>query len=169
MWCLGNEMDGPWQLGHSTAEEYAALASKTAKAMRQVDPDVELVVCGSSASSMPTFGAWERTVLERTYDDVDYISCHAYYEQQDGDLDSFLASAVDMDRFIESVVAAADHVRTLLRSDKTMYISFDEWNVAYIQDFILNKQHPDLEHWPIAPRLIVEASPSSTPSSSAAS
>jgi alpha-L-arabinofuranosidase len=79
MWCLGNEMDGPWQLGHSTAEEYGTLASKTAKAMRQVDPDLELVVCGSSSAQMPTFGAWERTVLEHTYEDVDFISCHAYY------------------------------------------------------------------------------------------
>src|SRR5690606_26946697 len=61
MWCLGNEMDGPWQIGHKTAEEYARLAKETANAMRMVDPDLELVVCGSSSSSMPTFGSWEAT------------------------------------------------------------------------------------------------------------
>src|SRR5690554_207044 len=132
MWCLGNEMDGPWQLGHSTPEEYGRLASQTAKAMRQVDKDLELVVCGSSGSGMPTFGTWERTVLEHSYDDVDYISCHAYYQERDGDLASFLASGVDMDRFIESVVATADHVRALVRSDKRIQISFDEWNVWYM-------------------------------------
>src|SRR5690606_27153517 len=90
MWCLGNEMDGPWQLGHGTAEEYAGLAARTARAMRQIDPDLELVVCGSSSAQMPTFGTWERTVLEATYDDVDYISCHAYYEPVDDDYASFL-------------------------------------------------------------------------------
>ena len=84
MWCLGNEMDGPWQLGHRSADDYGKLASQTAKAMRQLDPSLELVVCGSSHAHMPTFGSWEHTVLKHTYDDVDYISCHAYYEEIDG-------------------------------------------------------------------------------------
>lgn len=154
MWCLGNEMDGPWQLGHGTAEEYGTLASKTAKAMRQVDPNLELVVCGSSSAHMPTFGAWERTVLEHTYDDVDYISCHAYYEEKNGDLDSFLASGVDMDHFIESVVATADHVKAVKGSDKTINISFDEWNVWYIERYHGVDKITDAEQWPVAPRLL---------------
>ena len=113
MWCLGNEMDGPWQLGHRNAEDYGKLASRTAKGMRQIDPDLELVACGSSSRSMPTFGAWEREVLEHTFDDVDFISCHAYYQEHDGDAQEFLASAVDMSRFIDGVVATADHVAAL--------------------------------------------------------
>ena len=99
--------------------------------MRQIDPDLELVVCGSSSAQMPTFGEWERVVLEETYDDIDFISCHAYYEPVDGDYGSFLASAVNMDRFIDSVVATADHVKAVRGSDKTINISFDEWNVWY--------------------------------------
>lgn len=79
MWCLGNEMDGPWQLGHLSAQEYGALANRTAAAMKMADPTLELVVCGSSNSGMPTFGEWERLVLEASYANVDYISCHAYY------------------------------------------------------------------------------------------
>jgi alpha-N-arabinofuranosidase len=85
MWCLGNEMDGPWQLGHGTPRAYGRLAMKTARAMRQIDPGLELVVCGSSSAQMPLFGTWERIVLEETYDEVDFISCHAYYEPFDGD------------------------------------------------------------------------------------
>lgn len=154
MWCLGNEMDGPWQLGHRSADDYGRLASRTAKAMRQLDPSVELVVCGSSAASMPTFGEWERVVLTHTYDDVDYISCHAYYEEHDGDLGSFLASAVDMDRFIETVVATADHVKAVLRSEKTIDISFDEWNVWYLSRFQNVDQIEGIENWPVAPRLL---------------
>jgi alpha-L-arabinofuranosidase len=153
MWCLGNEMDGPWQLGHSSAEDYGARAATTAQAMRQLDPSVELVVCGSSSPTMPTFGHWERTVLEQTYDHVDYISCHAYYELRDGDLDSYLASAAGMDRYIEAVVATADHVRTVLRSEKTMYVSFDEWNVAAIEALVQGQQGTSNEEWPVAPRL----------------
>ena len=128
-------MDGPWQIGHKTAEEYARLAEETANAMRRVDPGVELVACGSSNAGMPTFGDWERTVLERTYDLVDHISLHAYYEPKAGDQTSFLASAEGMDRFIDSVVATADHVKALKRSDKEITLSFDEWNVWRQQDF----------------------------------
>ncbi|HEY0690101.1 MAG TPA: alpha-L-arabinofuranosidase, partial [Kribbella sp.] len=116
VWCLGNEMDGPWQIGHKTAEEYARLAEETANAMRRVDPTLELVACGSSNRHMPTFGDWERTVLERTYDLVDHISLHAYYEPTNDDQASFLAAAEDMDRFITSVIATADHVAALKRS-----------------------------------------------------
>ncbi len=118
VWCLGNEMDGPWQIGHKTAEEYARLAEETANAMRRVDPGLELVACGSSNSGMPTFGEWERVVLERTYDLVDHISLHAYYEPRDGDQASFLAAAEEMDRMIASVIATADHVKALKRSDE---------------------------------------------------
>ncbi|AZC13290.1 alpha-N-arabinofuranosidase [Microbacterium sp. ABRD28] len=154
MWCLGNEMDGPWQLGYSTAENYAQLAATTARAMRQVDPDLELVVCGSSGAGMPTFGEWERVVLEHTYDNVDYISCHAYYEPASDDVASFLASGVDMDRFIEAVVATADHVKAMKRSEKTINISFDEWNVWYQSRYNEVDKITDVADWPVAPRLL---------------
>ncbi|MFD6909430.1 alpha-N-arabinofuranosidase [Streptomyces sp. DSM 116494] len=134
MWCLGNEMDGPWQTGFMTADDYGKIAARTAAAMKAADKDLELVVCGSSGSGMPTFGDWERTVLEHTYDHVDYISCHAYYQEHDGDLGSFLASALDMDYFIDTVVATADHVGHKKRSDKKINISFDEWNVWYLNE-----------------------------------
>ncbi|MCU1536288.1 MAG: Alpha-N-arabinofuranosidase [Humibacillus sp.] len=131
VWCLGNEMDGPWQIGHKTAEEYARVAEETARAMLRIDGDLELVACGSSNRGMPTFGTWERTVLERCFDFVDHISAHAYYEPVDGDVDSFLASSEDMHRFIESVVATADHVAAVKGSDKRITVSFDEWNVWF--------------------------------------
>jgi alpha-N-arabinofuranosidase len=154
MWCLGNEMDGAWQLGHGTPREYGRLAVQTARAMRQVDPNLELVVCGSSSAQMPLFGTWERIVLEETYDEVDYISCHAYYEPIAGDYGSFLASAVNMDRFIESVVASADHVKAVRGSDKTINISFDEWNIWYVSRYAEVDRITDANEWPIAPRLL---------------
>ncbi|MEU8657197.1 alpha-N-arabinofuranosidase [Actinoplanes philippinensis] len=154
MWCLGNEMDGPWQVGHRTAEEYGRLASRVAKAMRLVDNRVKLVVCGSSNRDMPTFGAWERTVLEHTYDDVDYISCHAYYQEHDGDLASFLASGADMDAFIRAVVATADHVQAVKRSTRRIDISFDEWNVWYFTHWNAQEGTFAIDDWPVAPRLL---------------
>jgi alpha-L-arabinofuranosidase len=131
LWCLGNEMDGPWQVGHKTAAEYGRLANETGKAMRWIDPDIELVASGSSNSRMPTFGSWESTVLDLCYDTVDYISMHAYYEETDGDPGSFLASAVNMDNFIDDVIATADAVRARNRHKKRINFSFDEWNVWY--------------------------------------
>lgn len=135
VWCLGNELDGLWQIGHKTAEEYARVAEETARAMRQVDGRVELVACGSSNRAMPTFGTWERVVLERCFDLVEHISAHAYYEPVDGDVDSFLAAGEDMHRFIEAVVATADHVAAVKGSDKRIMVSFDEWNVWYHSRF----------------------------------
>ncbi len=153
MFCLGNEMDGPWQTGHKTAHEYGRLAAETARALRSADSSLELVACGSSSSSMPTFGAWESSVLELAYDQVDYISAHAYYEPIDGDLASFLASAVDMDHFIDSVVATADSVGARLKSRKRINISFDEWNVWYLSRF----QALDVTEWESAPRVIEDS------------
>ena len=148
LWCLGNEMDGPWQIGHTSAEEYGRLAAATASALRLVDPELELVVCGSSSHAMETFGAWEATVLEHTYDLVDYISMHVYYEEKQGDRDSFLASAVDMEAFIADVAATCDHVAAKRKSTKKMRISFDEWNVWYAER---PGSEPTEGDWSVAP------------------
>jgi alpha-N-arabinofuranosidase len=131
MWCLGNEMDGPWQLGHKTAREYGRLAAETAMAMRRIDPSLELVVCGSSNARMPTFGSWENEVLELTWDQADWLSLHSYFEPLNGDDASFLASGVGMDRCIEAVATTVDAVGARRHSDKKIKLSFDEWNVWY--------------------------------------
>ncbi len=152
MWCLGNEMDGPWQLGHMTADQYGSLAARTASAMRMFDPGLELVVCGSSHASMPTFGEWERIVLEHCYPHVDHISLHAYYQERNHDLGSFLASAVQLESFIEAVAATVKHVKHRLREDRTIGLSFDEWNVWYLDEFEASGRVTD--GWPRAPRLL---------------
>ncbi|HYO31669.1 MAG TPA: alpha-N-arabinofuranosidase [Nocardioidaceae bacterium] len=145
LWCLGNEMDGPWQIGHKSATDYALLALSAGRAMKRVDPSIELVACGSSNPGMPTFGTWERTILEHTYDLVDYISMHIYYEERDDDRASFLACAMDLDRFIEGVVATADHVRAVGHHTKRINISLDEWNVWYQQRFVSEEKLEVLE------------------------
>ena len=152
LWCLGNEMDGPWQIGHKTAHEYGRLAAETARAMRMIQPDLELVACGSSGVPIPTFGQWEQTVLSETYEYVDMISAHAYYAEEDGDLGSFLASAVDMDHFIDSVTAVADGVRAHKKLAKRIHISFDEWNVWYQKR--AESVPPSGDDWPVAPVLL---------------
>jgi alpha-N-arabinofuranosidase len=152
LWCLGNEMDGPWQIGHKDAHEYGKLAAEAGKAMKLVDPSISLVVCGSSSMQMPTFGEWERTVLSYTYDLVDHVSMHAYYEELEGDRASFLASGTAMDRFIDRVVASADAVGAQRRSDKKITISFDEWNVWYLQSRFPGEQNLPIQR--DAPRII---------------
>ncbi|MEU7614023.1 alpha-L-arabinofuranosidase C-terminal domain-containing protein, partial [Micromonospora sp. NPDC049204] len=152
LWCLGNEMDGPWQVGQRSATEYGRLAAQTAKAMRRFDPELELVACGSSHLGMPTFGSWERDVLTEAYDDVDLISLHAYYQPVDDDLPSFLASGEDMDRYIDAVTAIADSVGAIRRSTKKIMIAFDEWNVWY--QSATPSTPPSGDDWPVAPRLL---------------
>ena len=148
-WCLGNEMDGPWQIGHKTAEEYGRIAAEAAKVMKWVDESIELVACGSSHSEMPTFASWEATVLEHTYEHVDYLSLHRYYGNPKNDLKSYLAKSIDMDNFIKSVVAICDYVKAKKHSKKTMYLSFDEWNVWYHSHEADKKNEPWQQYPPI--------------------
>lgn len=146
-WCLGNEMDGPWQMGAKTADEYGRTACETAKLMKWIDPSIELVVCGSSSSGMPTFGKWEATVLDHTYENVDFLSLHSYYGNRDNNTQNYLACSLDMDRFISSVVSICDYVKACKRSKKTMMLSFDEWNVW----FHSNEADKKIAPWQIAP------------------
>jgi alpha-L-arabinofuranosidase len=129
LWCLGNEMDGPWQICHKTAVEYGRMAHETAKLMKWVSGGIELVLCGSSYSGMPTFGEWEATVLEEAYDTVDYLSIHTYYNNKENDINKFMAKSVEMEEFIKSVASICDYVRAKCKKNKTINLSFDEWNV----------------------------------------
>jgi len=146
-WCLGNEMDGPWQICHRTADEYGRLANETAKMMKWQDPSIEVVACGSSHQGMPTFAAWESTVLDHAYDNVDYISLHQYYGNPAGDFGSFLAEGVGMDRFIKDVITTCDFVKAKKRGRKDIMLSFDEWNVLY-HTLESDKQVPRWQHAP---------------------
>lgn len=153
IWCLGNEMDGPWQIGRKTMEEYGRLAEETAKAMKLIDSSIELVSCGSSYKDMPTFPEWEAVTLEHTYDYVEYVSLHQYYGNETDDMADFLAKSDDMDEFIRTVTAVCDYVKAKKRSKKTMYLSFDEWNVW----FHSKEQETDITQnrpWQIAPPLL---------------
>lgn len=150
LWCLGNEMDGPWQIGAKTAYEYGRIALESAKVMKWVDPSIELVVCGSSGRGMPTFAQWEAEVLDLTYDHVDYISLHTYYGNRDNDTPNFLARTLDMDQFINSVIAICDYIKAKKRSSKTLHLSFDEWNVWYHS----NEADKKVEPWTVAPPLL---------------
>ncbi|MGB6597665.1 MAG: alpha-N-arabinofuranosidase [Candidatus Acidiferrum sp.] len=134
-WCLGNEMDGPWQIGHMTATEYGLKAEDAARQMRYVDPSLKLIACGSSGPGMPTYLEWDREVLEQCYDYVDAISLHRYFgdtqEETGGESSKFLAMNLSMEQQIEEVAAVCDVVRGHKRSPKKLWLSFDEWNVWY--------------------------------------
>jgi len=152
LWCLGNEMDGPWQLGQKDAGEYATLAREAGKAMRLVDPSVELVACGSSHTRMPTFGAWEATVLDVAWDVADHISLHSYYDPADYEgTDAYVAASLDLDRMITTVAATADAVAGRKRSRKRIGLCVDEWNVWHQK---ANPAHVDFTGpWREAPAL----------------
>lgn len=145
LWCLGNEMDGPWQIGHKTAYEYGRIATETAKVMKWTDPSIELVLSGSSNINMPTFGSWEAEALEHSYDHVDYLSLHQYYGNAEDDTPSFLARTLDMDAFIKTIVATCDYVGGKKHSKKKIMLSFDEWNVWFHSH---SYKH---EPWSVAP------------------
>jgi len=145
LWCLGNEMDGPWQTGAKTAVEYGRIANEASKVMKWVDNTIETVACGSSGLNMPTFGAWEYEVLNECYDNVDYVSLHRYYGNPHNDTPDFLASSLDLDEFIKTVACICDTVKGKKHRKKKVNLSLDEWNVWYHsnqQDQQLYKNEP---------------------------
>ena len=130
-WCLGNEMDGPWQIGHMSATEYGTKAADAARQMRAVDHSLKLVACGSSGPMMPTYLEWDREVLEQCYQDVDGLSLHRYFGNNKNDTSGYLAMNLSMERQIVETLAVCDMVRGHKRSPKKLWLSFDEWNVWY--------------------------------------
>jgi len=153
-WCLGNEMDGPWQMEYKSATSYGEVAREAAKMMRWIDPTIELAACGSSGRNMPSFGYWEDTVIDHTFDHAEYISLHSYLNNYRGDTTAFLASPDLMDRFIDEVVAIADAVAARRRSPKRMMLSLDEWNVWYRTR--RKRAGRVKEGWPVAPPILEE-------------
>jgi alpha-N-arabinofuranosidase len=143
LWCLGNEMDGPWQIGHKTAAEYGRTAAEAAKVMKWTDPSIELVACGSASARMPTFGEWEAAVLDEAYEQIDYLSLHIYFANRENDTPNFLGRGLEMDSFIKTVTGICDYVKAKKRSRKTINLSFDEWNVWYHS----NDQDEKIEKW----------------------
>lgn len=131
LWCLGNEMDGPWQIGHVPAKQYAIAAQQTANIMKMCDPNIEVVVCGSCAPDLPTYLQWDREVLEHVGDMADYLSLHRYVGNPEGDTEDYLAVSNSIDAQIEATNAVVEAVRVTKRRRKKIGLSFDEWNVWY--------------------------------------
>ena len=149
LWCLGNEMDGPWQLGHVPAEQYAIRAQQAAKMMKDVDKRIELVVCGSCSPGLPTYMEWDRQVLEHVGDLADYVSLHRYVGNREDSTPDYLAVTNAIDRQIKETDAMCRYVQAKRRSKKRAYLCFDEWNVWY------RDRHGDGEGL-FAPHLIEE-------------
>jgi alpha-L-arabinofuranosidase len=149
VWCLGNEMDGPWQIGHLDATDYAKKAREAAKLMKWQDPTIQLVLCGSSSTGMSTYPEWDRVALEACWDQVDYLSLHYYAGNRDGDSASYLALARQFEEHLDTLEGTLRYVKAKLRSQHEVYLSWDEWNVWY-KDQVMHGQ------WQQAPHLIEE-------------
>ncbi|MBI1800151.1 MAG: alpha-N-arabinofuranosidase [Chloroflexi bacterium] len=148
-WCLGNEMDGPWQIGHLEMDEYARKAREAAKLMRWQDPAIQLIVCGSSNSQMPTYPEWDRVALETCWELVDYLSMHYYAGNRDGDTASYLALAAQFEAHVDTLAGTLRYVQAKRRSKHRVYLAWDEWNVWY-------KARTMQGGWTEAPHLIEE-------------
>ena len=153
MWCLGNEMDGPWQAGHVPADQYALKARNAARLMRGIDPSIELIAAGSSGRHMPTYLEWDRTVLEMCWDDIDLISAHRYSNNRENDTPGFLAEGVVIDSILDDYAGVIAYVKGVKKSAHNVYVSFDEWNVWYRERDAKNRDGG----WKVGPKQVEEA------------
>jgi alpha-N-arabinofuranosidase len=148
-WCVGNEMDGPWQIGHLDAVAYGNKALEAAKLMRWQDPTIKTILCGSSNDRMPTYPDWDRTALEIAWEQTDYLSMHYYAGNHTNDTTSYLASAVAFERFVDTLEGTLRYVKAKQRSKHDVHLSWDEWQVWY-------KGDPMQGNWTEAPHLAEE-------------
>ncbi|MBB5573328.1 MULTISPECIES: alpha-N-arabinofuranosidase [Rhizobium] len=155
IWCLGNELDGPWQVGHKSAAEYGHLANEVSKAFKYFDKTLETVACGSSNDKMKSYPEWEATVLDQAYESVDYISLHKYFGNEKQDTLNYFAKAMDLDRYIVTVGGIIDYIKAKKRSKRDVKICFDEWNVWY-HDRKEDGERIASWNWPEAPALLEE-------------
>jgi len=149
LWCVGNEMDGPWQIGHMEMQEYGLKALEAAKIMKWHDPTIKTVLCGSSNDRMPTYPEWDRTALEIAWEQMDYLSIHYYAGNRDNDTASFLANAVLFEEYVDTLAATTRYVKAKRRSKHDVFLSWDEWQVWYKGDSLQGS-------WTEAPHLAEE-------------
>jgi alpha-L-arabinofuranosidase len=153
-WCLGNEMNGPWHTGAETPQEYGRVAARAAKIMRWADDSIEIAASGSSGRDLPTFGAWDETVLKHAFPHVDHIAIHTYLNNWKDDASAFLASPDFVDAFIEEVVAIADAAAAKRRSSRRIMLSLNEWNVwSRTRRPYQTRMQPG---WPVTPPVLEE-------------
>jgi alpha-N-arabinofuranosidase len=131
-WCVGNEMDGPWQMGHLDAAAYGNKALEAAKLMKWQDPTIKTVLCGSSSDQMPTYPEWDRTALEIAWEHMDYLSMHCYVSNRENDTDSYLANAVRFEHYIDTLEGTLRYVKARRQSKHDVYLSWDEWQTWYV-------------------------------------
>ena len=167
-WCLGNEMEGPWQAGHLSAEDYAKKALEAAKVMRWVDPSIKLIASGSSYEMLSSYLDWDRTILMELYDHIDYISTHAYYMNKNNCVGTtnYLASYKQLDTHLKATQTALDFVQAKTAKEKTVQICLDEWNVWNFSDIVFNSMSDligmttfkmtSAKPWEVAPSILEE-------------
>ena len=147
LWCLGNEMDGPWQIGHKKPGEYARIAKEAARLMKLVDPTIELVACGSTNSGMPLYPVWDAEVLTECMDEINYLSMHTYYDNPGGTLDDLLSRSLLMEKYINEIVATCDYSAARTRSGKRIGLSYDEWGVWFSRSDTVAKPKVPTDQW----------------------
>lgn len=165
-WCLGNEMEGSWQAGHLSAEDYAKKALEAAKIMKWVDPSIKLIGCGSSYENLPVYLEWDRVMLPELYDQIDYLSTHNYTMRAGASVTDYLASYKQLDNHIKNTVKVLEFVKAKHNKDKDIKICLDEWNVWNFQDIKLDSladlngittfEISSADKWEIAPPILQE-------------
>jgi alpha-N-arabinofuranosidase len=131
-WGLGNEMDGPWQMGHRSAEDYGKFALEAAKLMKWTDPNIKLIAAGSSNYRPGSdWTSWNRTVLQYLNQHADYLSLHMYVGNPNNDFGDFMASSVELDQRLKTAEGIIDAALSGQPGNRKIYIAWDEWNVWY--------------------------------------
>jgi alpha-N-arabinofuranosidase len=143
-WAVGNEVDGEWQIGYKTPQEYARSYKEFAKVMRWVDPSIQLFAAMIS-SWKAEYVERIQLLLDHAADYVDYLSIHWYVGNEDNDFAKYMTVSELIDERI-SVTEGLIRAMTLQRNiQHPIFIAVDEWNVWYRAKGKFREEHKNLE------------------------
>ena len=135
-WGIGNEVDGPWQIGFKTPEEYARVYTEFAKVLKWTDPSVELLASGVSLWA-PDWTERLQLLVEQAGNLIDYLAIHWYVgnDAERGYRDDDFASYMALSEFFEQKLTATEGLLYALchanKLEEPIPIAVDEWNVWY--------------------------------------
>jgi alpha-L-arabinofuranosidase len=131
-WALGNEIDGPWQLGQKNADDYCKFALEAAKMMQLMDKNIKLIASGASNYTADNgWIDWNDYVLQHMVGKIDYLSVHRYAAEAlagDRSFPAMMSLGIDIDNKIAIVKSLIGKATLKTGSKRPVYISFDEYS-----------------------------------------
>jgi alpha-L-arabinofuranosidase len=128
-WGIGNEVDGPWQIGFKTPQEYARAATEFGKVMKWADPSIKLIASGVCNWDAQDFVERGQLLMEQAGHLIDYLGVHWYVDNNSNDFATYMTLSELFEARLSGYEGLIRAVQVERKLTHPVYIAVDEWNV----------------------------------------